>query len=426
MDESRAGTAVSRRTKTKIDWTCTPLSSYEALVAGGDPLKETILRRCNANYDKIMSDIMREMLQQKIAALHYKAIDNAIYAPTMFITFLSASISIFGTSEVVSDPETKIWFSISVACLQLCLSILQSLSKQLDFGARAGFHRSASATLNRMYQNARHAVLETRIKTMENALAYDKNLSDGFGLVPMQIPVVYNIDDNSANSDKSATQKGDVNLKTKDGENENIDDNDLDKDGEGKSTTQQMPPSQQEDGDAAVNNLTQQFKQAVDQVDSFVPIKVANAYNVLESRITVINTSLLTSRNNSLVAWEHVLLALYYQLAETIIESRGFPYFLPGPRDAVEKTLQNFKTAITKEHNSADLIWEVLERSDKIADIQKTISQKRELRERRRTMQMSSVISPGRQKAYEPEPLFEDAKHSDDSDDAPKNYGSIV
>jgi hypothetical protein len=65
---------------------------------------------------------------------------------------------------------------------------------------------------------------------------------------------------------------------------------------------------------AATDSLAQQFKQALQQVDSFVPVKIANAFNVLESRIMVINESLMTNKTNSMVAWEQVLPALYFQL----------------------------------------------------------------------------------------------------------------
>ena len=62
------------------------------------------------------------------------------------------------------------------------------------------------------------------------------------------------------------------------------------------------------------DSLGKQFKQAVEQVESIVPPRIANAFNVLESRIRVQNESLMTNKNNSLVAWEQVLPALYFQL----------------------------------------------------------------------------------------------------------------
>ena len=62
------------------------------------------------------------------------------------------------------------------------------------------------------------------------------------------------------------------------------------------------------------DSLTRQFKQAVDQVDSFVPARVSNAFNVMETRVKCVNESLLTCKKNTLVAWEKVLIALYFQL----------------------------------------------------------------------------------------------------------------
>ena len=107
------------------DFEVGPLTTFEYLVAGGNPNKEILLRRANANFDKILTDIVREMLQQKIASLYYEAINNyVLFAPTMVITLASAIISIFGTSQIIDDPTLKIWFSIVVACLQLVLSVL--------------------------------------------------------------------------------------------------------------------------------------------------------------------------------------------------------------------------------------------------------------------------------------------------------------
>ena len=62
------------------------------------------------------------------------------------------------------------------------------------------------------------------------------------------------------------------------------------------------------------DSLGKQFKQAVEQVESIVPARIANAFNVLEARVKVLNESLMTNKNNSLVAWEEVLPALYFQL----------------------------------------------------------------------------------------------------------------
>lgn len=79
---------------------------------------------------------------------------------------------------------------------------------------------------------------------------------------------------------------------------------------EKQNTGNKMPKQKAE----AADSLAEQFKQALQQVDSFVPVQIANAFNVLESRIMVINESLMTNKTNSMVAWEQVLPALYFQL----------------------------------------------------------------------------------------------------------------
>ena len=117
----RDGTLPKHQDSFKVD----ALTSFEALVTAGDKKKETLLRRSNANIDKILADVIREMLQQKLASLHYDAINTRLlFVPTMAITLLSAIISIFGTSQIVKNNEQKIWFSIIVAVLQLLLSVL--------------------------------------------------------------------------------------------------------------------------------------------------------------------------------------------------------------------------------------------------------------------------------------------------------------
>ena len=111
--------------KLKPPFEVNALSSFEALVTNGDKKKEILLRRSNANINKILSDVIREMLQQKLASLHYEAINTGwLFVPTMTITLMSAIISIFGTSQLVDNEQQKIWFSISVAVLQLVLSVL--------------------------------------------------------------------------------------------------------------------------------------------------------------------------------------------------------------------------------------------------------------------------------------------------------------
>lgn len=319
------------------------LTTYEALVSGGNKKKEILLRRGKGNVDKIMADIVREMVQQKLASIHYEAMSNyVLFLPTMLITLSSAALSIIATSDLIEDSKLKTKLTILVAFLQLCLATLyvgtswwcafvvcifflkhcifrnnasQSLSKQLDFGARAGFHRSAARTLQKIYQNAKHRQYESRYQSIFRALKQNKRLSIGFN-------VLEGAESSDSDSDDESMIHSTHTQPTQNGlppvvedpprppspppppkvEHENHEEEDHPKKRNGKNQVSQA------------DSLGKQFKQAVEQVESIVPPRISNAFNVLEARIRVQNESLLTNKNNSLVAWEQVLPALYFQL----------------------------------------------------------------------------------------------------------------
>ena len=73
-------------------------------------------------------------------------------------------------------------------------------------------------------------------------------------------------------------------------------------------------PDEEPKKSEGADSITTQYTQALEQVDSFVPAEIASAFAVLDTRIQVINQSLLTTKTESLVAWEQVKPALYYQL----------------------------------------------------------------------------------------------------------------
>jgi hypothetical protein len=318
------------------------LTSYESLISGGDKTKEILMQKKNANFDKLTCDILKEQQKQKLAAIHYSAINNwLLFAPTMAITLFSAVISIFGTSQLV-DPNAQLYLGIIVAILQLVLSLFQSISKQLNFGGRAGFHNSASNALKNLYENAQHSITEGQYTTISKALKTNKSISQ-----------VYN--------------------------EQNKDDSDSDDEGGKKATDKQIQEAEQtkEEEEAEKEeeqrqaSITKQYKQAIEQVDSLVPINIEAAFSMLESRIMVINQSLMIDKSASLVAWERILPALYYQLSETIIDTFFWPFIVPPPQDSVEKALRDFKIAIdVSVENSADLLMTIVERCKEIDEVQ--------------------------------------------------------
>lgn len=161
----------------------------------------------------------------------------------------------------------------------------QSLQKQLNLGGKAGFHSSASTALKNLHETAQHNLAESRYQAIRKAFKTGQlKMGD------------YDGDDSDADEPKENKAKGD------------------DKESQSESEpTAEENHEERKDKEASAS-LAKQYKQAVEQVDSLVPINIEAAFSMLESRITVINQSLMYDKSNSLVAWEKVLPALYIQL----------------------------------------------------------------------------------------------------------------
>jgi len=63
-----------------------------------------------------------------------------------------------------------------------------------------------------------------------------------------------------------------------------------------------------------MDSFTTQFHQALGAVDSVVPIGISAAFNMLETRINIINKSLMRDKNSAKISWEKVIPAAYFQL----------------------------------------------------------------------------------------------------------------
>jgi len=329
------------------------LTSYESLISGGNKTKEILMQKKNANFDKLTCDILKEQQKQKLAAIHYSAINNwLLFAPTMGITLFSAVLSIFGTSQIVT-PDSQLILGLIVAILQLVLSLFQSISKQLNFGGRAGFHNSASNALKTLYENAQHSITESQYTTISKALKTNKDISQ-----------VYN-EQNNNEQNKEDSDSDDGGKSGKKSTEEDIQEAQLTKAEEEAEKEEEQRQS----------SITSQYKQAIEQVDSTIPINIEAAFSMLESRIFVINQSLMIDKSASLVAWERILPALYYQLSETIIDTFLWPFVVPPPQDSVEKALKDFKIAIdVSVDNSADLLHTIVERCKEIDDVQQSLA----------------------------------------------------
>lgn len=349
------------------DWTPDPLTTYEQLCGGNDPFKTVILRRATTNRDKLCTDFVKEMLQQKIASLHFAAWHKAFYFVAMIITVISAVVSITSTSKFESVGVTHTTaLGLTVAVLQILLSVVQSYSNQQDYGAKAAGHRNAAATLKKLYQGMKHSMWENRKTTYRNAISEDDDLSDGFDIGKKGVPVPAPPKKDAEKKGEDAEKKGEDAAKPEEK-----------KAAAGEPEAEEKPKTEKKkDKQSAPTSYSEKYNQAIEQVDSMVPIQVANAFNLLEARIRVVNESMFTNKGNSLVAWEHVLEAMFFQLTENIVDTKGFPYYFPTPEWAVEKTLKEFKESIDAEkegeENSADLLRTIMNRSKTITDTEKT------------------------------------------------------
>jgi len=324
------------------------LTSYESIISGGNKTKEILMQKKNSNFDKLTCDILKEQQKQKLAAIHYSAINNwLLFAPTMGITLFSAVLSIFGTSQIV-NPNSQLVLGIIVAILQLVLSLFQSISKQLNFGGRAGFHNSASNALKNLYENAQHSITEGQYTTISKALKSTKSIE--------QVYNEQNKEDSDSDDEGKSGKKSTAN---------EIEEAELTKAEEEAEKEEEQRQS----------SITSQYKQAIEQVDSLIPINIEAAFSMLESRVFVINQSLMIDKTASLVAWERILPALYYQLSETIIDTFLWPFIVPPPQDSVEKALRDFKIAIdVSVENSADLLHTIVERCKEIDEVQQSLA----------------------------------------------------
>jgi len=172
----------------------------------------------------------------------------------------------------------------------------QSLAKQLNLGGKAGFHQSASTSLRKIHENALYSVKEAKYQSIYTALKMDRRpmVSDPFGGVQSEI-------DKEGKSEEK--KDGAENPKPTSGSSE-----------EKKSDDAKEDDKEKSEKTDSMESITQQFHQAVGQVDSPIPMSISAAFNMLESRINIINKSLLRDKKSAKIAWEKIFPAAYFQL----------------------------------------------------------------------------------------------------------------
>lgn len=303
----------------------------------------------------------------------------------MAITLFSAILSILLTSEVTSADRFDEYIAFSVAILQVVLSVFQSLGKQLGYSSKAGFHLSAANSISKILTTVDASREQDRYQSYYKALKTNRKLSIGGNLSEL-----LSLDDSDGNSSSSsddgsrntkdnhkATRDSKSKQKTKASDTFVLDPNDQTNNAAaGAMPHDYSPDDEKTSREPSDDSISKQFLQAMDQVDSNVPEKIVSAFNLLESRIDITNRSLLSNKKQSLVAWEKVMPALYFQLTETIIESPMWPIFIPKASVCVEKCLKDFKTTLDVDaKNNADLLMAILDRSQDIGNVNVRLAQ---------------------------------------------------
>jgi len=299
-----------------------------------------------------------------LTAVHLHAVyEKLLFVPSILLTLLSGILAILVKSTLVPSEKAQSLIAIGIAVISILSTFLQSLMKQLNLGGRAMNHESCASSLNKIYRNTILKRKEQQYNTIYKSLKTGKRVSIGENLT---------MDDgNESDGSEIGKKEEEEDVDTKKGHGmlqswrlaakEDLDDED---------PVEEKDDKKHEKGDEVESSITEKFQQALDACNSPIPMKIQAAFNMLEVRIDLVNKSTLRDKTASKISWGQVRPALYYQLSETILQSRTFPLCIPSPKWSVAKTLMDFKQHLRSgEENHADLVNDLIERSNVIANI---------------------------------------------------------
>ncbi|OEU17884.1 hypothetical protein FRACYDRAFT_238313 [Fragilariopsis cylindrus CCMP1102] len=324
------------------------ITSLNYVIANGDETTRFLLKKKQENYKYLTVKILKEQQQQHLAGLHFEAMyDHLLYMPSITLTLMTGILGVLVKSTLVPSDRTQTFFALCIATIAVLSTFIQSLTKQLNLGGRAGFHESASTALKKLYERTELSSREAQYNSIHKALKTDSRLSVGSNLTQVI----------------AAAEKEDCST---DGSEE-----------EGCNTAANVVSSPPEvdtkvdnkASDGTKESITSQFFQAVDGCNSVIPIKISHAFDMIDARVNLVNKSMLKDKKHSKVNWSEVLPAIYYQLTQTFLEYPYFPICLPQPKWSVDKALEDFKKSLESgEHNHADLASSLLDRAEIIGE----------------------------------------------------------
>jgi len=322
--------------------------------------------------------ILAEQQQQKLAALHFTAIhDYCFFFPSVLITLVSGILAILVKSTLVPDDKSETVIALIIAILAIISTLIQSLIKQLDYSGRAGFHNSCATALRKLNTysklGAREDTYNSIFKQLETGIQTRKSV---FQTSVLETSVLETLSARATN----LTEEENEHDGSKDDAKGSKEDTDSDDEPVAKTGTDDDANQEGDDtkGDDKKKDdeehkkddngsISAQFRQAVDTCSSVVPIGISAAFHIMRTRLELVNKSTMVHKVHAKVDFSIVFPSLYHQLSHTIFTYKGFPFVLPEPEWAVDKTLRDWKKHLKSvPDNSADILGHLIERSDMI------------------------------------------------------------
>jgi len=318
--------------------------------------------------------ILAEQQQQKLAALHFTAIhDYCFFFPSVLITLVSGILAILVKSTLLPDDKSETVIALIIAILAIISTFIQSLMKQLDYSGRAGFHSSCATALRKLnaFQklDAREDTYNSIFKQLSTGIQTRQSVCEESFLAASAAKATYLTEEeheHDGSKDDAKGSKEDIDSDDEPAANTGTDD-DANQDGDDTKGDDKKKDDKEHKKDDDGGSISAQFRQAVDTCSSVVPIGISAAFHIMKTRLELVNKSTMVHKVHAKVDFSIVFPSLYHQLSHTIFTYKGFPFVLPEPEWAVDKTLRDWKKHLKSvPDNSADILGHLIERSDRI------------------------------------------------------------
>jgi len=368
------------------------IDSIKDILADGDGEKKFLLKKVEENMNYLNIEILKEQQQHILTSLHFQCLHNwALFVPSMLLTSFSSILAIFGGSRITlagSPATSNDLVLVFIAVLGIASAFIQSLMKQLNFSGRGMAHETCATQLRKLLQHIKLSRRNAQYNSIYKALQTGEKLTIGENFW-------------------TASSQFDASLKATDNDDDDNDDDDNDDgskidglidgsfkgeptDTEGDSVGADLHPTLEQDttsgsggnsmedqneGKEGGFSIVQQFQQAIESCKDPYPHKIAAAFNLLDSRIDLVNKSMLEKdhggHNSQRIKWFKIKPALYHTLTETIVSSRMWPLHVPNAEWSVNQTFAHFRKILRCEDDNMNfsIIDEIIKRSAVVDDL---------------------------------------------------------